>query len=87
MKPWQTAFDSRDDLRQYEANALGLFALALKFGLDDIDTVAADSITDGNDDKKCDIVFIDVDEGVAVIAQCYLSQKIKLVLPPIKQVI
>lgn len=81
MKPWQTAFESRDDLRRYEENALGLFALALKFGLDDLDTVAADSITDGSDDKKCDIVYIDVDEGVAIIVQCYHSRRHKSSAP------
>jgi hypothetical protein len=43
--------------------------------LDDLDTVAADAITDGADDKKCDIVFLDIDNGYAVVAQCYLSAK------------
>ncbi|MBI4824927.1 MAG: AIPR family protein [Nitrospirae bacterium] len=75
MDAWKTAFESRTDLNQYEDNALGLFALALKFGIDDLDTVAADSITDGSDDKKCDIVFINKDDGIAVVAQCYISTK------------
>ncbi|MDD5154504.1 MAG: AIPR family protein [Desulfovibrionales bacterium] len=75
MSMWEQAFQSRSDLAQYGSNALGLFALGLKFGLEDLDTVAADALTDGNDDKKCDIVYIDPDEGHAVLAQCYYSAK------------
>lgn len=72
---WQEAFNARDDLEQYGDNAIGLFALALRFEIDDVHTVAAESITDGSDDKKCDLIFIDPDEGVAVVAQCYMSSK------------
>ena len=31
MDAWKTAFEARTDLKQYGNNALGLFALALKF--------------------------------------------------------
>jgi hypothetical protein len=72
---WQAALEARDDLEQYGDNAIGLFALALRFALDDIHSVAAESVTDGSDDKKCDLIFIDREEGVAVVAQCYLSSK------------
>jgi hypothetical protein len=72
---WQEALSARDDLKQYDNNAIGLFALALRFDIDDIHSVAAESITDGNDDKKCDLIFIDRDGGVAVVAQCYISSK------------
>jgi AIPR protein len=75
MQTWEQAFQSRTDLTRYGDNALGLFALALRFGLDDLDTVAADSLTDGSDDKKCDIIYIDPDEGHAVLAQCYYSTR------------
>jgi len=72
---WQEALESRGDLGQYADNAIGLFALSLRFGIDDIHTVATESITDGNDDKKCDLIFIDREEQVAVVAQCYYSPK------------
>ncbi|WP_217351300.1 AIPR family protein [Azoarcus sp. DN11] len=78
---WQAALEARDDLEQYGDNAIGLFALALRFALDDIHSVAAESVTDGNDDKKCDLIFIDREEGVAVIAQCYFSSKDKRSAP------
>lgn len=72
---WQKAFSARDDLEQYGEDAIGLFALVLRFGIDDVHSVAAEAITGGNDDKKCDLIFIDRDEGVAIIAQCYFSSK------------
>ncbi len=78
---WQAALEARDDLEQYGDNAIGLFALALHFALDDIHSVAADSVTDGSDDKKCDLIFIDREEGVAVVAQCYFSTKDKRSAP------
>lgn len=77
MNTWSQAFDNRSDLQEYDDNALGLFALALRFGIDDLATVAANSITDGSDDKKCDIIHVDRDEQIAVIAQCYVSSKKK----------
>lgn len=72
---WQPALQARDDLNQYGDNAIGLFALAIHFAIDDIHTVAADSLTDGRDDKKTDIIYIDREEGIAVVAQCYKSIK------------
>lgn len=74
---WQDAIAARDDLEQYGDNAIGLFALALRFCVDDIHSVAAESVTDGNDDKKCDLIYLDREEGVAVVAQCYSSEKNK----------
>ena len=74
-RPWETAFKARTDLAEYGDNALGLFALGLKFGIEDLETVAADAITDGNDDKKCDIVHIDESEGYAVVTQCYKATR------------
>ncbi len=78
---WRAALAARDDLEQYRDNAIGLFALALRFDIDDIHSVAAESITDGNDDKKCDLIFIDREESVAVLAQCYFSSKEKTSAP------
>ena len=75
MNNWESAFSKRTDINQYGENALGLFAIALRFKVNDIHSVAAESITDGSHDKKCDLVYIDKDDGVAVIAQCYQSPK------------
>ncbi len=70
---WQEAFKSRNDLEKYGSNSIGLFAMALRFTLEDLDTIASESIVDGPDDKKCDIVYVHTEERYAVIAQCYLS--------------
>lgn len=75
MTTWQSALGARTDLKRYGGNAIGLFALALRFGLEDLDTVASESLTDGKDDKKADLVHIDREEGVAIIAQTYMSAK------------
>ena len=75
MVTWKHAYDSRTDLRRFGDNAIGLFALALRFGLDDLGTVAAESLTDGADDKKVDFVYIDRSDHVAVVGQCYAAQR------------
>jgi AIPR protein len=79
--PWLAAFQARTDLLKYGDNALGLFALGVRFNLDDLDTIAADAITDGADDKKCDLIFLDTDNGYAVVAQCYQASKPKAEAP------
>jgi AIPR protein len=70
---YKEAFLAREDLGQYGSNALLLYALELKFGLEDIHTVASDALTDGSDDKKCDLIYVDADDGIAIIAQCFVS--------------
>ncbi|MDQ7729553.1 AIPR family protein [Halomonas sp. SpR8] len=81
MSSWKEAYVARDDLVEYGDNGLALFSLALRFGIDDLDTVAADAITDGSDDKKCDMVYLNIEEEHAVIAQCYFSTKEKACAP------
>lgn len=75
MSNWKEAFEAREDLADYDDNGLALFALALHFGVEDLDTIAADAITDGSDDKKCDMVYINSEDEYAVLAQCYVSTK------------
>ena len=76
-----TNFDARDDLAQYGTNALLLFALELRFALDDIDATAATALTDGPDDKSCDLVYIDGENGVVVVAQGYHASAPKPAAP------
>ena len=49
--PFLEAFKARTDLSIYKDNALLLFALELKFDIDNIHSVAEDALTDGRDDK------------------------------------
>ncbi|MFH0750282.1 MAG: hypothetical protein V2B17_00435 [Chloroflexota bacterium] len=41
--------------------------------IEDIHAVASTALTDGFDDKKCDLVYVDRDLGRAVIAQGYMA--------------
>lgn len=75
--PALEAYKGRDDLLGYGANGLALFALQLHLGIEDIDSVAATSLTDGPNDKKCDIVHVDKDRECVVVGQSYVAQKAK----------
>ncbi|UZX70429.1 AIPR family protein [Yersinia ruckeri] len=81
MNTWETAYNSLEDLSDYKDNALGLFALGLRFGLDDLSSIGVDAVTDGSDDKKLDIVFMNPEEEYAVVGQCYFSEKERLNAP------
>lgn len=77
MENWEQALSARSDLEVYGDNALGLFALALRYQVDDLHSIAAEALTDGSDDKKCDILHIDLEEELAIVAQCYMCSKQK----------
>jgi hypothetical protein len=72
---WKAAFDVMKANFSLTDDAIGVFAINLRFDLDDIQTVAAEAITGGGDDKKCDVVYVDKERQIAVIAQCYMSTK------------
>ncbi|OGF04152.1 MAG: hypothetical protein A2509_08410 [Candidatus Edwardsbacteria bacterium RIFOXYD12_FULL_50_11] len=69
-------YKSRVDLKQYKENALMLFALQVRFNIEDIEMVAETSLT-GDNDKKADLIYIDEEKAVAVIAQAYICKKQK----------
>ena len=74
--PALQAFENRTSLiSQFGDNALLLFALEMRFAIDDIQTAAAACLTDGPLDRKCDALHIDRDTSTAVIAQAFLSKK------------
>jgi hypothetical protein len=66
-------FEARNDLKKYNDNALLLYTLQLRFGIEDIEEVAINSLVDGNDDKKTDLVYIDDETGEAIIAQGFFA--------------
>ncbi|MET4342330.1 hypothetical protein ABIC08_004055 [Bradyrhizobium sp. RT9b] len=78
---WEDAYKVRFAGSKFGSDAIGLFALALQFNLEDLDAVGAESITGGGNDKKCDLFYFDKEEGRCVIAQCYLAQSKKLAAP------
>ncbi len=72
---YQSALDSYTELENYQpAQRLILFATALQFQISDLILLATDALTDGPDDKKCDLVYTDIDNGYAVIAQGYCAE-------------
>ena len=65
-------YKGRDELKgKYGDNSLMLYALQLRFDIDDIMSVASEALTDGHNDKKCDLIFTDRELGIAVVAQAY----------------
>ncbi|HNP19717.1 MAG TPA: AIPR family protein [Fulvivirga sp.] len=74
-------FNKRTDLNKYRDNALLLYSLQLKYGIEDIQSIAADSLVDGYNDKKTDLVYINEELGHAVIAQGYYTKKKKTEAP------
>lgn len=72
---WEAAYEARFGQSQFGDDAIGLFALGLQFNLDDLDSIGAESILGGGNDKKCDLLYLDREEGRCVIAQCYISQR------------
>jgi hypothetical protein len=78
---WEKVLDVLKKDLNLPDDAIGLLALQLKFRLEDIKTVAAESITGGGNDKKCDILYVDKELQVAVIAQCYQAKKMNASAP------
>ena len=70
-------FKHRVDLKKYKDDGLLLFAVQLRYGIEDIDTLASESLTEGGDDKKTDLLYIDKERGIALIAQAYFSRSEK----------
>lgn len=76
------ALASREDLAEYGPHALPLLALELRFGLDDLPTVADEALTDDTLDHKCDVLYIDRERGTAVVAQSYVASDLSKSEPP-----
>jgi hypothetical protein len=71
---WKNAFRVMQTNYSLTDDAIGVFAINLRFNLDDIQTIASEAITGGGDDKKCDVLYVDKERQVAIIAQCYISR-------------
>jgi AIPR protein len=74
---WQNAFRVMKSNFALNDDAIGVFAINLRFNLDEIQTIATEAITGGGDDKKCDVIYVDKERQVAIIAQCYVSYRHK----------
>ncbi len=72
---FRSEYEENENIKPYGQSGLSLFALSYHLDIEDIDGFAADSITEGGDDKKIDICFIDVEAKKLVVAQNYVSEK------------
>lgn len=79
------AFESRSDLQSFGDNALLLYALELRFQLEDIESVAVDALTDSPNDKGCDLVFIDPEDSHAIIGQGWQGKSPSEKSPPARK--
>jgi hypothetical protein len=79
----EAALSQRDDLDQYKSAKRTLFALQLTLDLEDVHSVAATALTDGPDDKSCDLVYVDRDSGSVIIAQGYEATKVNQLQAPL----
>jgi hypothetical protein len=78
---WEDAYQARFAGSKFGTDAIGLFAMGLQYGIDDLEAVGADSIVGGGNDKKCDLLFFDEEEGRCIVAQCYAAQQPKSEAP------
>jgi hypothetical protein len=56
--------------------------LQLRWGITDIEGVAAEALTDASNDKKCDLVYVDRENGRVVVGQGYESSRADLTAAP-----
>ena len=56
---WQTAYKTTKANFGLNDDSIGIFAIQLRFNLDDIKTIAAEAITGGGNDRKCDVLESD----------------------------
>lgn len=81
---WKQILSNNESFKIYGNNAIGLLALSLKFNIDDINYAGADSIVDGSNDKKNDFVYIDEENGTAVIIQAFFQKNLNKLHHPTK---
>jgi len=71
---YKSDYSSSNVASKYGSKGLMLYALAMRFDVDDVDSLAAESLTDNIDDKGIDILHILPEEKTAIIIQGYMAQ-------------
>lgn len=76
MPPYKYKIDYAESCcaKKYGNKGLMLYALALQYDIDDIDSLASDSLTDNTDDKGIDVLHIIPEKRTAIIVQGYMAQ-------------
>jgi hypothetical protein len=78
----ESALAARTDLNPYRAGKRSLFALQLALRLEDVHSIASSVLTDGPDDKSCDLIYVDRDAGRIVMVQGYEADNPSRVAAP-----
>ena len=55
MSDWTNAYETMKKDLDLDNDAIGVFAVNLKFNMDDFQNTATEALTGGGDDKKCDL--------------------------------
>jgi len=71
---YKSNYDSSYPSQKYGNKGLMLYALALQYDIEDIDFVAATSLTDNQDDKGIDVLHFIPEQKTAIIIQGYFAQ-------------
>ncbi|MBA3075089.1 MAG: hypothetical protein FP831_15910 [Anaerolineae bacterium] len=71
---FRKAFESETNLQKYGCSALSLFALSLYLRIEDIEEFAVNFITEGGNDKKVDICYLDEESKNLFIVQNYVAE-------------
>lgn len=70
---FRTAFENNPEFAQFGPNALSVFALSLYLRIEDLEEFASGADVEGPDDKKLDICYLNVSDGIALMAQSYFT--------------
>lgn len=70
---FKPVYDSAPEYLKHGCNSLAIFALGYYLHIEDIEEFATASITEGGEDKKIDIFYLDLPERRALVAQSYLA--------------
>lgn len=71
------AFLNTEAFKPWNSAAFGVFVLSLRFPEEDAKTLMAETIVDGSEDGKTDVIYIDSSSGISVIIQAYKSDELE----------
>ena len=75
IEAFERYLESREDLNDHGKNKRLLLAAELILDIEDIRSVAVEALVDGSNDKSCDLLYVDRDSGLILLAQSYESNR------------
>jgi len=71
---YKADYCSSDIAKKYQGKGLMLYALAMRYDIDDVDSLAHSSLTDNADDKGIDVLHFIPETKTAIIIQGYMAK-------------